>query len=276
MPSSAWASLLRAPNPGPLTLDGTNTWVLRGEPGGPAVVVDPGPADDGHLDAIVATGPVGAIIVTHRHLDHVEGVGGLRRRLGNGTDPGHGGDPGHGAASAHGGDPTGGVPVFAADPGQAVGTAPLRDGDRLAIPGLDIEIIATPGHTSDSVCLLVSADGGSAVFTGDTILGRGTAVVAWPDGNLGDYLATLDRLTGYPGIPAFPGHGPVRPDCGEIAREYRAHREERLTQVRAALAAGATTPAEVVAHVYPDLEPALVPAALWTVRATLDHLGPPT
>jgi glyoxylase-like metal-dependent hydrolase (beta-lactamase superfamily II) len=137
-----------------------------------------------------------------------------------------------------------------------------------------IEVIATPGHSSDSVCLLVSAGADRGVCTGDTILGRGTTVVAWPDGDLGDYLASLDRLAALDGIPALTGHGPVRPDCGEIAREYRAHRDERLVQVRAALAGGARTPAEVVAYVYPDLEPALVPAAEWTVRAALAHLAP--
>jgi len=255
MPS--FATLLRAPNPGPMTLDGTNTWVLRARAGLPAVVVDPGPADDGHLTAILAAGPIGAIIVTHRHLDHVEGIRPLEARLGNG-----------------GGD-LDSVPVYAADPAHSIGTDPLRDGDKLTLAGLDIEVLAAPGHTADSVCLLVSdACGERAVFTGDTILGRGTAVVAWPDGDLGDYLGTLDRLSAYPRIPVLPGHGPELPDCGEIARAYRAHRDDRIVQVRGALAAGARTPAEVVAQVYPDLEPALVPAAEWTVRAALAYLDP--
>jgi glyoxylase-like metal-dependent hydrolase (beta-lactamase superfamily II) len=97
-------------------------------------------------------------------------------------------------------------------------------------------------------------------------------VVAWPDGVLGDYLTSLDRLSELDRITVLPGHGPVLPDCGAIAREYRAHREDRLRQVRAALAAGATTPSEVVALVYPDLDSVLVPAAEWTVRAALAYL----
>jgi hypothetical protein len=99
-------------------------------------------------------------------------------------------------------------------------------------------------------------------------------VVSWPDGNLADYLVTLDKLSTLDGVPVLTGHGPVRPDCGHIAREYRAHRDERLVQVRAALSAGARTPAEIVEHVYPDLEAVLRPAAESTVRSALDYLVP--
>jgi len=249
MSSLAFASFLRAPNPGPMTLDGTNTWIL-GAPGSASVaVVDPGPPDRDHLKAIEAAGPIELILLTHRHLDHCEGVDGLLER-------------------------TGSVPVAAADPALCRGVAPLRDQDRIEVAGVTIEVLATPGHSSDSVCLLATAGADRGVCTGDTILGRGTTVVAWPDGDLGDYLATLDRLATLDGVPALTGHGPVRPDCGKIAREYRAHRDERLVQVRAALSDGARTPADVVAYVYPDLEPALVPAAEWTVRAALAYFAP--
>jgi len=275
-----------------MTLDGTNTWVLAGPGAAGSAIVDPGPPDDTHLRAILDAGPIEAIILTHRHLDHSESVDRLLELLGR---------P---------------VPVFAADAALARDTTPLRDGDRYTLGGVAIEVLGTPGHTADSVCLFASTaeastgqastgqastgeasiaeasiaeagdsaggrseGGGSggerAVLTGDTILGRGTTVVAWPDGDLGDYLASLRRLGALDGVPVLPGHGPVLADCGQVAREYLAHREARLVQVRAALDAGARSPAEVVSRVYPDLEPALVPAAEWTVRAALAYLDPP-
>jgi glyoxylase-like metal-dependent hydrolase (beta-lactamase superfamily II) len=236
-----WARLVRAPNPGPMTLDGTNTWVLRAGGAGPVVVVDPGPDDERHLRAVARHGPVAAVLVTHGHPDHVAGLDRFRELTG-------------------------------AELLAAAGTR----ADPLRLAGLAITTIRTPGHTADSVCLLVDADGQPAVLTGDTILGRGTTVVAWPDGDLGDYLASLTELTGLPGLPALPGHGPALADCAAAAGYYLAHRRARLEQVRAAVAAGASTPAAVVAAVYPDVDRALWPAAEWSVRAQLAHLAGPS
>lgn len=235
-------TLLRAPNAGPMTLEGTNTWVLRSTAGTGAVVIDPGPLDDAHLSAIAGHAPVTAVLVTHGHHDHVEGAAELSRRLG-------------------------GVPVHAADPAHCVDTGPLTAGVR-TVAGLRIEVLATPGHTADSLCFLAAG----AVFSGDTVLGRGTTVVAWPDGDLGAYLDSLERLTAYPRM-LLPGHGPARPDCAAVARAYLAHRRERLAQVRAALAAGADTPEAVVDVVYPDIDPAVRFAAEWSARAQLDYLS---
>ncbi|PTA44160.1 MBL fold metallo-hydrolase [Micromonospora sp. RP3T] len=242
-----WVSLLRAPNPGPMTLDGTNTWVLRAGPDAPAVVVDPGPADEGHLAAIAAHGPVGWVLITHGHPDHTEGAPRLRELLG-------------------------GVPVLAADPAHTAGGAPLTTATT-PDAGLGLRLLPTPGHTADSVCLLVEHAGERVVLTGDTILGRGTTVVAHPDGHLGDYLASLELLSAYRGIPALPGHGPALADCGAAAEFYLAHRRARLDQVRAAVAAGARTAPEVVAVVYADVDRSLWWAAEWSVRAQLEHLG---
>src|SRR4051812_5798724 len=144
-------TLVRADNPGPMTLDGTNTWILR-ESG---IVVDPGPLDEAHLQAIAELGPFELILVTHGHLDHTEGAPRLSELLG-------------------------GVPVRGATFG------PLVDGERIG----GLRVLAVPGHTKDSVAFVAD----DAVFTGDTILGRGTTVVAWPDGDLGDYLSSLDKL----------------------------------------------------------------------------------
>jgi glyoxylase-like metal-dependent hydrolase (beta-lactamase superfamily II) len=148
---------------------------------------------------------------------------------------------------------------------------------------LRAETVRTPGHTADSVCFRVAlADGDSpALLTGDTILGRGTTVVAWPDGDLGEYLTSLRLLAGAGPVPVLPGHGPALADCASAAIYYLRHREARLDQVRDALAAGATTAEEVVERVYADVERSLWPAATWSVRAQLAYLGreshrPPT
>ncbi|RJK98331.1 MBL fold metallo-hydrolase [Vallicoccus soli] len=236
-----------------MTLEGTNTWVL-GTAGG-VVVVDPGPLHEEHLRRVAAHGPVLRTVLTHGHPDHAEGA----RRFAALT----------------------GAPVLARDPALALdgpalaaGPLPLDAAPGAAPPGLDVEVLLTPGHTADSVCLLVRGpDGARALLTGDTVLGRGTTVVAHPDGRLGDYLASLRRLAALGPLPVLPGHGPPRPDAGAAARAYLAHREQRLAEVRAALAAGARTPAEVVAAVYPDLPAALRPAAERTVRAALVLLG---
>lgn len=243
----SWVTLLRAPNPGPMTLDGTNTWLLRAAPGEPAVVVDPGPADEGHLAAIAAHGPIALILITHGHPDHTEGAARLSELLG-------------------------GVHVLAVDPAHTIGGTPLTDA-HLGGFGLGIRLLDTPGHTADSVCFVVEHGDERAVLTGDTILGRGTTVVAHPDGHLGDYLSSLELLSAYTGIPALPGHGPALADCAAAATFYLAHRRARLDQVRAAVAAGARTPADVVAAVYADVDRSLWWAAEWSVRAQLEYLG---
>jgi glyoxylase-like metal-dependent hydrolase (beta-lactamase superfamily II) len=232
-----WVTLLRAPNPGPMTLDGTNTWVLREH----RVVIDPGPADEGHLTAIAACGPIDTILLTHGHADHVEGAARLSELLG-------------------------GAPVVGFDARHCIGADPLsgRPGDQIA----GLEVILTPGHTRDSVSYRVR----DVVFTGDTILGRGTTVVAWPDGDLGDYLGSLRRLGTLGSVPVLPGHGPALADCAAAAAYYLEHRLARLEQVRAARAAGAQTPEHVVRVVYADVDPVLWPAAEWSVRAQLAYI----
>ena len=140
--------------------------------------------------------------------------------------------------------------------------------------GCELRVVASPGHSADSVCLLLPADG--ALFTGDTVLGRGTTVIAG-DGNLGDYLRSLAQLRDLAGAREvgllLPGHGPMLTDPLGTLDYYLSHRRERLDQVRSALAAGAKTPAEIVAMIYTDVDPSVWPAAEWSVRAQLDYLA---
>jgi glyoxylase-like metal-dependent hydrolase (beta-lactamase superfamily II) len=246
---TARATCVLAPNPSPMTLDGTNTWIVA-EPGAASVVVvDPGPLDEGHLDRVltrVGDRRVAGILLTHGHVDHSEGAARFAELSGCGV-------------------------VRAADPAHRLGDEGLADGDVIDASGCELRVIASPGHSADSVSMLLTADG--ALLTGDTVLGRGTTVIAG-DGNLGDYLRTLDRLQRVADVRVLlPGHGPVLDDPAATLSYYIAHRAERLDQVRAALAAGARTPAEIVAMIYTDVDRSVWPAAEWSVRAQLDYLG---
>jgi glyoxylase-like metal-dependent hydrolase (beta-lactamase superfamily II) len=247
------ATCVLAPNPSPMTLDGTNTWVIA-EPGSTAViVVDPGPDDEGHLRRVLDAARAGdrrvaQIVLTHGHPDHAAGAARFAE-----------------LAAA---------PVGALDPAHRLGSDGFTAGAVLTAAGCELRVVATPGHTADSLSLLLPADGG--LLTGDTVLGRGTTVIA-EDGSLGAYLRTLDELRALAddaGLRVLlPGHGPLLADPAGVIDYYIAHRRERLDQVRAALAAGARTPAEVVAIVYTDVDRAVWPAAELSVRAQLDYLN---
>jgi glyoxylase-like metal-dependent hydrolase (beta-lactamase superfamily II) len=239
---TATAGVVLAPNPGPMTLDGTNTWVLRDPASESCVVIDPGPLHEQHLAEVAACGPVAVVLLTHGHLDHSEGA----RRFAELT----------------------GAPVRALDPAHRLGSEGLGEGDVVAEAGLELRVLATPGHSSDSLSFTLP----DAVLTGDTILGRGTTVVAHPDGVLGDYLDSLQRLRELGERTVLPGHGPELPSAGVVAEQYLRHREARLEQVRAAVAAGATTAESVVEIVYADVDRGLWPAATLSVRAQLLHL----
>lgn len=245
------ASVLLQDNPGPMTLEGTNTWVLAASDAHGRIVVDPGEDDGTHLEALADGPPVTAVVLTHRHHDHAGGIGRFVELTG--------------------------APVFAADPSLASGTTPLVDGAVVAGGGVELEVLTTPGHTSDSVSLLLRGPGsdGVALLSGDTVLGRGTTVIAHPDGTLGPYLDSLRRIAELPaGTPVLPGHGPELPDAADTARHYLAHREQRLEQVRAALERlGPDASArDVVEVVYADVDTSLWDAAELSVRAQLDHL----
>jgi glyoxylase-like metal-dependent hydrolase (beta-lactamase superfamily II) len=248
---SALALCVLAPNPSPMTLDGTNTWLIAAPDSTVALVVDPGPDDEGHLRRVVQQAGqsgrrIAQILLTHGHDDHSAGARGLT-----------------------------GAPVRAADPAHRLGTEGLGDGDVIEAAGSELRVIGTPGHSRDSLSLLLPEDG--ALLTGDTVLGRGTTVIAGGDGSLTDYLRSLDAMKSLSdqGLlrVLLPGHGPVLPDPAAVLEYYIAHRAERLDQVRAALAAGDRTPAEIVTRVYTEITPAVRPAAELSVQAQLDYLS---
>lgn len=247
-PVTPFASVLLAANPGPMTLDGTNTWLIGAE--AQRAVLDPGPDDGEHLERIVEHGPVSLILLSHHHFDHTEGAAELAARTG--------------------------APVRALDPRLCVDAEPFTDGEVVDAAGVPLTVLATPGHTGDSVCFRAERGGASAVFTGDSILGRGTTVVAHPDGHLGSYLASLRILAALPaGVPALPGHGPDLPDVAAAAAGYLAHREQRLGQIREVVRDNGprVTAREVVEIVYADVDPSVWPAAEWSVEAQLTYLA---
>ncbi|MDO5619326.1 MBL fold metallo-hydrolase [Kocuria sp.] len=254
-------SVIRAENPSPMTLEGTNTWILqaalkKGQASG-AVVVDPGPDLAEHVDRLVELGAIDLVLVTHRHGDHTHAVDTLHERTG--------------------------APVRAFLLEHCREAQPLHGGEVLHAGGLQIQVMHTPGHTSDSLSFVVtqiSDDGAPRTFvlTGDTVLGRGTTMIDHPDGTLADYLATLDRLdalaTGPGQAVGLPGHGQVVTDLALTVRELREHRLARVEEVRAALATVGSDPETLTDHIYPDVPWGARHAAVRSIEAQMAYLKP--
>ena len=239
-----------APNPSPMTLDGTNTYVV-GEPGsGQAFLVDPGPDDAGHLSAVEAAladrdARCVAVLVTHHHGDHAEAARPWGARFG--------------------------APVAAASAAVAgPGGRLLEPGERLTLAGTRIDVVPTPGHTSDHLAFRLES---GAVLVGDHVLGRGTSVVTHPEGDVVAYLESLRRVHDLGPSALYCGHGPeLTEDPGAVLDFYLAHRAYREHQVLDVLARGAATVDEVVADVYAEVPRQLWPAAAQSTRATLAKL----
>lgn len=226
-----------APNPGPYTGPGTNTWIV--DAGAVVVLIDPGPDDDAHLAALerrLRGKTVGVVLVTHSHPDHLP----LAERL----------------ARAH---------------RSSVRRYPdLADGDVVRAGNLSVTALHTPGHSADHLCFLLADDG--AVFTGDLILGQGSSMVTYPEGDVAAYLRSLDRLQALQPRLLFPGHwDPVTDAVGKID-EYRRHRLEREAQILAEVRRGKGTAAELTRRVYGELGDKLMAAAQMTLRAHLKKL----
>ncbi|BDH59473.1 MBL fold metallo-hydrolase [Tsukamurella sp. PLM1] len=252
-----YAAVLLCDNPSVMTLEGTNTWILRAPGREEAVVVDPGPKDKKHLKKVAkAAGTVALTLVTHRHADHTAGL----KRWEELTRS----------------------PIRAFSEKYCINTAtPLTGGEVIEVAGLRIEVLHTPGHTADSLSFLVDGAEGEpgALVSGDTILGRGTTVLDASDGTLADYLGSLEALsTVAAGRVLLPGHGPDLPDSGPVVAAYAAHRQDRLQQVRDALAdlglsAADAKPMKVVKHVYRDVDKKAWPAARQSVKVQLAYLA---
>jgi glyoxylase-like metal-dependent hydrolase (beta-lactamase superfamily II) len=247
-----------APNPSPFTFSGTCVYIV-GE--GEVAVIDPGPADPAHLNALLAAIPgerVARIVVTHSHRDHAGGAALLQRR----TDA-----PIVGAAAyvVADGKPT------RADASHALDYAPdetLGDGARIAGRGFTLEAIATPGHAANHLCFALAEE--NALFSGDHVMAWSTSVVAPPDGSMRAYLASLDKVAQRAEAVYWPGHGgPVR-EPQRYVRALISHRRQREAAILARLDAGEATVAEIVARVYPSLAPSLIGAAS---LSTLAHLA---
>jgi glyoxylase-like metal-dependent hydrolase (beta-lactamase superfamily II) len=262
MPADHDVALVRADNPSPFTLEGTNTWVVGREP---AWVVDPGPLITDHVTAIVdevmRRGGLEGIVLTHDHADHAEAAIELRLRAAEAWKRDRYGDSARGRANL--------VPIFAARGDVDV---VLHDGD----PAGPFTAVATPGHASDHLAYVL--DG--AAFTGDAVLGRGSVFIA-PSGDavpparssLGAYLDGLRRLRALPLDTLYPGHGPVVDDAAAKLDEYLAHRLDRERRLLEALDGGARTTDELLDRVWDDAPPALRGAATVTLAAHLEKLA---
>ncbi|AKK07241.1 Zn-dependent hydrolase, glyoxylase [Corynebacterium mustelae] len=257
-PVTPSASVVLCPNPGYAALEGTNSWVIRA-PGDPySIVIDPGPADEGHLNVLNnKASEVGVVLLTHRHHDHADGAHRFRQLTG--------------------------APVRAFEAPYCHGADPLVDGEIITLAGVtpQVEVVHTPGHTRDSVCFFIWSGTPyestlEGIVTGDTIAGRHTTMISETDGNLGQYLETLALLEKRgAGVRLLPGHGPDGDDVSSFAAWYIQRRQQRLEQLTAALEKLGPNAElkELIAEIYDDVDPVLRHAAEQSTRVALRYLA---
>jgi glyoxylase-like metal-dependent hydrolase (beta-lactamase superfamily II) len=250
-----------ANNPGPFTFTGTGTYIVgRGE----VAVIDPGPDDAAHLAAILTAVEgerVSAIVITHHHSDHSPLAGPLKARTGA---------PIYGCAVARHEADDGAVKMEA---GHDLGFSPdvsLCGGGTVAGPGWTLEAIPTPGHTSNHLCYALPQE--NACFTGDHIMGWSTTVITPPDGDMTDYLASLNRIRARGFSTLWPTHGPPIREVDGFIQAYLDHRQERIDQILEALKAGPASIGDLTPRLYADVDPKLWPAASRSMLAAMIHL----
>jgi glyoxylase-like metal-dependent hydrolase (beta-lactamase superfamily II) len=248
---------LLAPNPGPYTFRGTGVYIIGAAES--VVVIDPGPNLPEHIEALkraLAGHKVSHILITHSHSDHSPAARPLQQWCGA---PIHG----FGAHVESSDVEESGDHLFVPD-------IKVRDGDMIAGENFAIECVFTPGHTSNHMCYALAEE--KALFTGDHVMGWSTSVIAPPDGNMGDYLRSLEKLIARDDKILYPTHGSPIPQPAPLLRAYLTHRRMREGQIAGCLARGDTNITALVARLYAGLKPELVPAAGLTVRAHLEHM----
>jgi len=247
-------------NAGPYTFKGTSTFVVgRGQ----VAVIDPGPDDRGHLDALLqelAGETITHILVTHSHADHSPLAARLKAATGAATY-------GYGAVVP---PQDAGLRLDASIDRHFVPDVNLGDGDTLTGNGWTIDAVHTPGHMSNHLCFALREQ--DALFAGDHVMAWATSVIAPPDGDMGQYFASLRKLLGRDDAVYFPAHGPSRRDPLPLVRGYLAHRRMREAAILERVKAGARRVEDIVARVYAGLDPQLFDAAALSTRAHLDHL----
>lgn len=248
-----------APNPGPFTFRGTGTYIVGH---GEVAVIDPGPDLPGHLEALLDAlkgDRVRAVLVTHTHLDHSP----LSAALARAVEAPVYGRPAPGGPDAE----------IRLDEGQDRNFRPdavVEDGQRVSGEGWTLEAMSTPGHASNHVCYALAEE--NALFTGDHVMGWSTTVVSPPDGDMGAYYASLDKVAARGFATLWPTHGPPVRDVEPFLTAYKAHRLERERQILEQLSAGRVHIPEMVRAIYADVDPGLHPAASQSVLAHLIHL----
>ncbi len=248
-----------AENPGPFTFRGTGTYLVgRGE----VAVIDPGPDLPEHLEAILEATrgeTITTVAVTHTHLDHSPLSGPLARATG---------------ARVYGrpapAQPDSDIRLDEGHDRSFVPDAFVADGQRLTGSGWTLEAIATPGHASNHVCYALIEE--NALFSGDHVMGWSTTVISPPDGDMGDYYASLDKVAARGFSRLLPTHGPPIEEVAPFLAAYKAHRLERERQILDQIAAGRGRISDMVPEIYADVDPRLHPAAAHSALAHLIQL----